>query len=437
MQVKELKNEGLKREYKVTLPANDLQIKVDERLKETAKKVKIDGFRPGKVPLKLVKKQHGASIVAEVMEQEVSNATRKLMEERKIFPVLQPKIDVTSFDEGKDLEYTVALEVYPEIPELDFSNIKLEKLVAEITDKEINEGLERLRESQRKFEPLKKKRAAKKGDVVIIDFLGKVDGVAFDGGAAKDFRLELGSNQFIAGYEDQLVGTKIGEEKVVKVTFPENYGSKELAGKPAEFEVKVNDIQEAKLPDLNDDLATEVGYADLAALKEDVEKQISADYDSISRFKLKKELFDALDGICKFEAPESMTELELESLKKQTFEQADAPKEGSKEHKAKVKELEEISLRRVRLGLALSEIGRVNKIEVSQDELRKAVFEQARNYPGQEQKVIEFYQNNPQSLEQLKGPILEDNVVDFLFEKITVKDKKVPAKKLQDYAKES
>lgn len=435
MQVNELKNEGLKREYKVTLPASELNEKVESRLKEAAKTAKIDGFRPGKVPLTLVKKKHGAAILAQVMEQAVSDATQKLIQDKKVFPVLQPKIDVNEFGEGKDLEYTVALEVYPEIPEIDISKISVEKPVVDVPEKEVEEGMERLRTSRRNFVPLKKARAAKKGDVVVIDFLGKVDDVAFDGGAAKDFRLELGSGQFIPGYEDQLIGTKAGEKKNVEVTFPENYGSKELAGKASVFEVDVKEVLEPELPEANDEFAKEIGYEDLKTLTEEIKKQIGSDYDQMARFKMKKELFDALEKLCAFEAPESMVTVEFDSLKRQAFGQ-EAVKEDSKEHKEKLAELEAIALRRVKVGLFLSELGRKNNVEVTQDELRSAVFEQARSYPGQEQQVLEFYQKNPQVLEQLKGPILEDKVVNYIFENIKTTEKKTTAKALKDFVNE-
>jgi trigger factor len=437
MQVHELKNEGLKREYKVTLPAKDLNSKVENELKSTAKTIRMDGFRPGKVPLQVVRKKHGASILAEVMQRAISDATEKLLEERKIFPVLQPKIEVNdNFDEGKDLEYTVAVEVYPEIPEIAFKEIIVEKPVVDVSDKEIESGMERLLRSRRSFEPLARKRAAKEGDTVVIDFLGKVDDVPFDGGAAKDFRLELGSGQFIPGYEEQLVGTKTAEKKDVTVTFPENYGSKELAGKEAVFEVTVNEILEPKLPEVNDAFAVEVGYADLAALKEDIKKQITLDYDNMARFKMKKELFDALETLCVFEAPESMVKIELDSLQKQTAQENAGSEKNDKETKEQKKELEAISLRRVKVGLLLSDLGRKNNVEVTQDEVRSEVFRMARNYPGQEQQVLEFYQKNPQALEQLKGPILEDKVVDYLFENVQTKETKISSEKLQAFMDE-
>ena len=432
MKVKELKNEGLERSFEVTLPSEEINEKVDQRLAKLAKTVKKPGFRPGKVPLKIVKKEHGQAVLGEILEHAVADSSQKVMDEREIYPAMKPKIEVTSFEEGKDLTYKLDMEIYPEVPEIDFKKITLEKSVVDITDKEVDDALKKIQEGQKDFEPLKKARAAKKGDVVDIDFLGKKDGEPFDGGAAQGHKLEIGSGQFIPGFEDQLIGAKKGEDKLVKVTFPKEYGSAELAGADVEFEVKVNDVLESKLPEINDDLAVKIGIESLDKLKEEVKTHVAKDFDSISDTKLKKELFDAIDSQVKFDVPKSMVDMEYNAL----VEQFKTEEKEEKEKKKQQEEFKEISERRVRLGVILADIGRKNTISVSEDELRAAVFEQARSFPGQEQQVIEFYQQNNQALEQLKGPILEDKAVDFVKKQIKITEKKVSSEELIKFNEE-
>ena len=430
MQVKELKNEGLQREYEVTIPANDIQEKADKKLDELAKTVKMDGFRPGKVPLKIVKQKYSGSVLGEVLENSVSESSQKLMDEKDIYPAVKPNIEVSSFDEGKDLVYKISVEIYPDVPKIDYTKIKLEKSVVDVSEDDIKDSFDRLKKMQKNFVPVKKERAAKEGDAVLIDFEGKIDGVAFEGGAGKDFRLELGSGQFIPGFEDQLVGAKKGDKKVVKVSFPENYGSKDLAGKASEFDVTIHDVLENEEVEINDEFAKKFGLESLDKLKEEITKQIENDFAGLTRMNLKKDLFDSLDGVCDFEIPKSMFDLEYNSLSK-SLEKAEEGKELSKKEKEEQeKEYKSLSERRVRLGIVLADISRTNKLEVSEEELRKAVFEQARSYPGQEQQVIEFYQKNAQALEQLKGPILEDKAVDFILDKVSVSEKKVSSKEL-------
>lgn len=432
MKVKEIKNEGLVREYKITLPAGALNDKVEQRLKTVAKKIKMPGFRPGKVPLTLVKKKHGKEILGEILESEVSRSTKEVLDERKIIPALQPKIEISgSFNEGKDLEYSIALEVFPEVPEIELEKFAVEKPVVVVNSADIDDGMMRLRKAQREFKALTKQRAAKNGDIVIIDFVGKVKGVAFDGGAGTDVKLELGSNQFIPGYEDQLVGAKKGESRVVKVKFPKDYGSSELAGKDAEFDVDIKDIQEGKLPEVNDEFAKKLGFDSVAALRDGIKAQIERDFEGLAKIKLKKELFDKLSASVDFPVPEGMVDLEMQSLVGSG--QAETVKKGSKEEK----DYKDISIRRVKLGILLAELGGKFDIAVTEDELRRAVFEQARNYPGQEQRVIEIYQNNRQALDQLKGPILEEKVVAFILGKVKVTDKNISTKELIKFSESS
>jgi trigger factor len=293
-----------------------------------------------------------------------------------------------------------------------------------------------LKQSQKAFEPIKKSRAAKKGDAVSIDFVGKIDGEPFEGGAANDFQLELGSGQFIPGFEEQLEGVKKKDEVVVKVSFPDEYGAKELAGKEAEFDVTVKDVLEAKEPEVNDEFAKKLGMESVDKLNEAIKEQIAQDFDMISRTKLKKDIFDAMDVEYKFEVPESMVEMEFKSIQESAENTEEAKNADEKEKKEQEKEFKELAERRVRLGVILADIGKKNAITVSEDELRKSVFEQARNYPGQEQKVIEFYQQNKEALDRLKGPILEDKVVDFVLDKVKLTEKKVTTEELLKFSQE-
>lgn len=433
MKVKEIKNEGLKREYKVTIPAKQIDEQLEQKIAETAKKTKLPGFRPGKVPLSLVKKKHGTALMGEVVEQAVSKASMETLKKEDVRPAQQPQISITSFDEGKDLEFDIKLEVYPDVPAVDYKKISLKKWKVDVTDKDVEEGLERLAKANRDFDKPAKKRAAKKGDLVNIDFEGRVDGEVFAGGTAQGFQLELGSGQFIPGFEDQVEGVKEGEEKVVKVDFPKEYHSADLAGKPAEFTVKVNEIKEPKDAKIDDELAKKVGLESLDKLKEEIKNQIEKDFDQLIKMKLKRDLFDELDKKCTFDVPEGMVKEESDSLwapeEKRLKESGAKEKEIEKEKK----EIQRLADRRVRLGIFLSDLGGKENLSVTDAEIRNSVMEQARQYPGQEQRVIEFYQGNPQALEQLKGPILEDKVVTYLLENITLKEENITTKKLMEY----
>jgi len=439
MQVTELKNEGLKREFEITLEAKDINKKIEDRLAKAAKTIKMPGFRPGKVPISLVKKKHGKEILGEVLEHAVADSSQKVLKERELNPAMQPKIEISSFDpekESDDLVYSLSFEVYPEVPEVDLGKIKIEKSVIEVTEKEINDGMDRLKQSQKSFEPIKKARAAKKGDAVSIDFLGKTDGEPFEGGAANDFQLELGSGQFIPGFEEQLEGAKKGDKIVVKVQFPEQYGAAELAGKDAEFDVTIKGVLEAKEPEVNDEFAEKLGMENLEKLKDAIKEQITQDFEMITRTKLKKDIFDAFDESYKFDVPESMVEMEFKSIKESSQASEESKDIDEKEAKEQDEEFKGLAERRVRLGVILADIGRKNSINVTEDELRKSVFEQARNYPGQEQKIIEFYQKNAEALDRLKGPILEDKVVDFVVGKIKATEKKVTTEELLKFEAE-
>lgn len=420
MQVKEVKNEGLKRQFEIVLPAKDINKRVDERISELSKTIKIPGFRPGKVPLSVVKKKYGKEVMGQVLEKAISDTSDKVISEKKLTPALQPKIEIDSYDDGKDLKFGISLEVYPEVPEVSFDKITVDEPVLKLSSKDFDDSIKRLRESNKDFSPLKKARAAKEGDVVVIDFLGSVDGVAFDGGKGEGYNLELGSKTFIPGFEDQLVKSKKGDKKTVKVKFPDNYGAPHLAGKDAEFEVTVHDILESSVPELNDEFAKKFGFENVDKLKEAIENQIKKDFESIKRIKIKKDLFDKMNAACKMEIPEGMFDLEYASVLDSLGIKKDAKIEKKQE-----KEYKDIAERRVKLGILLAEIGKNNKVEVREDDLRKAVFEEARRYPGQEQRIIEIYQKNHDALDRLRGTLLEDKVVDFVLGKVKKKEKEV------------
>jgi trigger factor len=433
MQVKELKNEKLEREYSVVVPANDIEAQMEEELQTIGKQVKIPGFRPGKVPAKVLKQRYGKNVMGEVLEKTVQNKTGELIKDKDERPAMQPKIEVLSFDEGKDLEFKVAYQVLPEVPEIDLSKISLEKLTYELPESEVKEGLDRLAGYRKSYDAKAKTAKAKDGDAVKIDFKGFVDGEAFAGGEAEGHTLELGSGQFIPGFEEQLVGTKAGDEVKVKVAFPKEYHSEELKGKDAVFEVKVHEVLEAKPVEINDEFAKEMGMENLEKLKEAISTQLSAEYDNVQRTKLKKALFDALDEKCKYDTPSSMVDAEFEVIWAQITqakERGDSDPALDKPEKELREEYRAIAERRVRLGLFLADIGRKNDLEVTQEEISQAVMDHARQFPGQEQSVFEYYQKNPQNLEELRGPIIEEKSVDYILEQVKLKEKKVSIEEL-------
>lgn len=432
MQIKETANKGLKREFHVTVPAADIDVKTQEQLKQIGKSAKIAGFRPGHVPMPVLKKKYGKSVMGEVLEKAVHDAQHKLIDQQKLRPAMQPNIKVTSFDEGKDLEFDVSLEVFPEVPEIDLSKIEVTKPTFEIDEKDQNEALERLASRNKTRKPKGNGAKAAKGDVVIIDFKGLLDDVAFPGGTAESFNLELGSGQFIPGFEDQLIDVTAGDEVKVSVTFPAEYHSADLAGKPVVFEVKVHDVMISEAPKVDDEFAKGVGFDNLAALRETLKSHLGKDYEQYARNRMKKDLFDQLEEICDFEVPEGMIDSEFRSiwakLKQAQAEGDESVKDRSDDDLKE--EYRGIAVRRVRLGIFLAELGRKEKIEVTRQELMNAVVDQARMFPGQEQKVVEFYQKNPTHIEELRGPIFEDKVVDFVFSKAKTKEQKVSLEEL-------
>jgi len=435
MQVTEIKSEGLSHEYKVAVAAKDIEEKISTRLKEVAKTASLPGFRPGKVPVALLKKRYGPSIMGEILEKAVGDSSREALEEKGIKPALQPQIEITSFDEGKDLEYTLSVDALPEITPMDFKSLKLERLEPTVADSEVEEALTRIAATNKSSEPVKKTRKSKNGDVIVIDFVGRIDGVEFDGGKAEDYQLELGSNSFIPGYEEQLVGKNVGDKVDVTVNFPEEYGAAELAGKEAIFEVDVKELRETTPAEINDELATTLGLENLDKLKEAIAEEQSRELRNMSRMRLKRQLLDLLADGHSFEVPGKLVEQEFGAIwgqyegQKKAAEEAGEAAEDVDEDEQKA-DFQDIAERRVRLGLLLAEIGQSNNIQVAQEDINKAMMEEMKKYPGQEKMVMEYFEKNPEAQEQIVAPIYEDKVVDFVIEMAKVSDKKVAAEEM-------
>jgi trigger factor len=430
MQVVETKNEGLCREFKITLLAAEIEDKINARLEELRKTANIAGFRPGKVPVAIMKQRYGGSVMGEVLEQAVSDSSQQAMAEHTLRPALQPKIEIQNFDPGKDLEYTMSVEVMPVIEPMDFKKIDVERQVVEVSDTPIDETVERLAKQYRASEPIKGSRKSKKGDVLVIDFVGSVDGETFEGGAGTDHHLELGASQFIEGFEDQLIGIKVGEKASVSVTFPDEYVNAELAGKSAVFEVDIKEIREMADTVIDDEFAKTMGQESLADLRKAIGEQIGQDYSRLSRERLKRDLLDQLEKHHDFELPPGMVDAEFEAIwtqfeearKNNELDQDDAENKTDDELK---EEYRKIGARRVLLGLLLTEVGTTNNIEVSAEEINRALMEEARKYPGQEQAFIKMYQENPEAMASIRAPIFEEKVVDFILEMANVTERKV------------
>ena len=426
MQVTEIANDGLKRQFRIQIPASEISGEVDKRLSELGKTARLPGFRPGKVPMSLLKKQFGQQLMGEILEKTVSETSQKTIDERGLRPAAQPRVEITKFAEGEDLEFSVDLEVLPEIAQPDFSALTLERLKVEISDAMVEETMGRIATQSREKKPAADGREAAKGDAVVIDFVGKVDGTPFENGTATDFELELGSGAFIPGFEDQLVGAKAGEQREVKVSFPEEYGAKELAGKPAVFECTVKQVLEFVPRPVDDELAKANGFDSLAAMRKAVTERLEQELASVARARTKRQLLDLLAKQADFAAPPSLVETEFEGIWQRIEEarkQGESVGDGDEE---KLKqEYRDIAVRRVKLGLLLAEIGRQNNIQVSQDEMNRAVMQEAQRYPGQERQVFEFFQNNANARATLRAPIFEDKTVDFIIELAKVEERVV------------
>jgi len=432
MQVTETLKEGLKRGYQITVTAAELEDKVNEKLAEAQPEIEMKGFRKGKVPMALLKKQFGQRLLGEAMQESVDGAMNKHFEDSGERPAAQPDVKMTNEDwkEGDDVVVEMTYEALPEIPELDMKGVALEKMVVKAADEEVQDALKNLAESAQDFED--KDGAADEGDQVVFDFLGKVDGEAFEGGAAEDYPLVLGSNAFIPGFEDQLKGVKAGDEKNVEVTFPTEYGAEHLAGKDAVFECKIKAVKGPKAAEIDDELAKKFGADDLDALKAQVAERLEAEYAGASRAVMKRKLLDILDEKVSFELPPSLVEAEAKQIAHQLWHE-EHPEEHGHDH-GEIETTDEhnkLAERRVRLGLLLAELGQKAEVEVSDAEMTQAVMNQARQYPGQEQAFFQFVQQNPQMQQQLRAPIFEDKVVDYLFELAEISEKEVSKDDLQ------
>jgi trigger factor len=442
MQVTQTLADGLKREFKIVVPAADIATRADAQLSDMQGKVRINGFRPGKVPVSHLKRLYGRSVVAEIVNTMVGEANKKIVDENNIKLAMEPKLDFEGGDDGvksvlegqADFAWTVSVEVLPSFEIGDVSGIKIEKPVAEVEDAAVQTSLESLARRNVTYTEKKKGAKAAKNDRVIVDFTGKIDGEPFEGGTGSDISVDLGSNSFIPGFEDQLEGVKAGDQKTIEVTFPGNYLAKNLAGKAASFEVTVKSVQAPGELVVDDDLAKSVGLESLDKLKDAIRESLGRDQHAASRRKVKRQLLDALDEKFSFDLPPTLLEQEFTNVWRQVENDMKASNktfadEGTTEEAAK-EDYRKIAARRVRLGLVLAEIGEKNKIQVTEDEVTRAVVERARQFPGQEQQVWDFYRKNPQALAELRAPIFEDKVVDYLLELADITEKKVSREEL-------
>jgi trigger factor len=434
MQVTETLNEGLKRGYAITVTAAELDTKVVEKLKEAQPDVEMKGFRKGKVPMPMLRKQYGQRIMGEAMQESIDGAMNEHMVNSGDRPAAQPEMVMADKDwkEGDDVHVNVSYEKLPDVPETDFSKIELERLVVKADDESVQEALDNLATSAQNFEDRKKGTKAKDGDQVIIDFLGKVDGEPFEGGAAEDYPLVLGSNSFIPGFEEGLVGVKVDEDKNVEVSFPDDYQAEHLAGKSAVFECKIKAVKEPKAAEINDEMAKQFGAEDLAGLKTQITERLEAEYAGAARAVTKRELLDALDTVVDFELPESLVTAEANQIAHQLWHEDNPEVEGHDHPEVEATdEHKSLASRRVKLGLLLADIGQKAEVQVSDSEMTQAIMNQARQYPGQEKQFFEFVQQNAQFRQQLQAPMFEDKVVDFIFESASVNEKEVSKDDLQ------
>lgn len=435
MQVTETLNEGLKRGYTITVTAAELDAKVQEKLIEAQPEVEIKGFRKGKVPLAILKKQFGTRILGDAMQEAIDAAMKDHFAKSGDRPALQPDVKMVggeTWKEGQDVVVEMSYDALPPIPDVDADKIKLEQLVVKADDKAIAEALENLAGSAKSYDDRKKGAKAKDGDQIVIDFKGSVDGELFEGGSAEDYPLVLGSKSFIPGFEEQLVGAKVGDEVSVNVTFPAEYGAAHLAGKAAVFACTVKAVKEPKAAEIDDELAKKFGADDLAALKGQIAERLEAEYKGAARAVLKRSLLDQLDGMVKFDLPENLVEAEANQIAHQLWHEEN-PHEHGHNHGAieTTDEHKKLAERRVRLGLLLAEVGRKAEVTVTDAEMTQAVLAAARQYPGQERQFFEFVQKNQQMQQQLRAPVFEDKVVDHIVGLAKVTEKEISKEKLQ------
>ncbi len=443
MNVSETKSEGLLREYQIVITAAEIDAEVTKKLEEIATTVKMPGFRPGKVPMSVVKSRFSDQVRGDAIKSALDEGAKQAIEGNDLRLASQPQVDIKAYDEGEDLEASLSCEVMPQMTTPDLSKLNVERPTIDSDPQEVEETLARIADENRPTVPITKGRAAKVGDVVMIDFIGRIDGEAFEGGTAEGHSLELGSNSFIPGFEDGLIGAKPGQTRDISVPFPEDYQAAHLAGKLAVFEVKINELHEKVDATIDVELAKRLGFEDLDGLKGAISEQINGQHQTALRQAVKKNVLDALADGEAFDVPPSLLKQEYESVARamnpdaqkqeesevQVDEQNRPAADEGMDNDAKA-EAETVATRRVRLGLLVTEIGRENNIEVSEEDTRQAVFEEARRHPGQEQMVLEYFQKNPQAMQQISGPIFEDKVIDFILEMANVTEVKIDTKTL-------
>lgn len=447
MQVTETLSAGLKREYAVVVPAADIELRRVARLTTLGKQLRLPGFRPGKIPMPVIRQRYGVAVAAEIADEQVNEATRKVVEDNGLRPALQPKIEGVDADAAKaspavDLAFKIEMEILPDIPMPDFGTIALTRLKAVVAPEKIDEAVANLAARQRALADLTEEeltargdnQGAATGDVLTIDFLGKLDGVPFDGGTATDINVDIGGSDFIPGFADQLIGAKAGEERTIAVTFPTEYNAAHLAGKEATFDVTVKKHSKAVPAAVDDALAQKMGLETLEELRTAITERMQADYDRMSRQRLKRSLLDALTELAHFPTPDTMTNMEFDQIWQRIVADKEAGKlddgDKDKDDDTLRSEYRAIAERRVRLGLLLSDIGRVNGVAVSPDEMTRAMRAQAAQYPGQEAQMMELFRKYPAVAENVRGPLYEEKVVDFVLELATITDEVVSVEEL-------
>jgi trigger factor len=479
MQVTETITDGLKREYTITVPAGDLEQEITRRLGEIGRQVRLPGFRPGKVPMQILRRRFGPSVRGEVLQSTLQASSAEAISERQLRPALPPKVDILSADEGADLEYKMAVEVLPEIPEPSFADLGIERLVVEVPDEEVDQAIERIAEQQRKSEAVE--RPAETGDILLVDTEGRIGDQEIPGAGGKDRQIVLGAGSSIPGFEDQLVGAAAGDHRKVRVTFPADYAVADLAGKEADFDVDVKEVRRRLPIAIDDELGQAVGLENLAELRQELRQQLQRDYDAASRLRLKRSLLDKLAEGHDFPVPPGMVDLEFDNIWAQyearrevspavagvdaipaateeagvdaipaateeggvetvpaaageggadVIPTAAGPGSADQSDEAAKAEYRKIAERRVRLGLLLAEVGRKNNITVTSDEVNQAITREARRHPGHERQVLDFYRQNPGTIDALRAPIFEDKVIDFIVELAKIGERRVTPQEL-------
>ena len=460
MQVTETAADGLKREYTITVPAGDLEQEITRRLGEIGRQVRLPGFRPGKVPMQILRTRFGPSVRTEVLQSTLQASSAEAISERKLRPALPPKVDIVSADEGADLEYKMAIELLPEIPEPSFAELDIERLVVEVPEEEVDGAIERIAEQQRKSEVVE--RPAENGDILIVDLEGRIGEQEIPGAGGKDRQIVLGAGSSIPGFEDQLVGASAGEQRRVRVTFPADYAVADLASKDADFEVDVKEVRRRSPIAIDDELGQAVGLENLAELRQELRQRLQRDYDAASRLRLKRSLLDKLAEGHDFPVPPGMVDLEFDNIWRQYQAQGEPPPAvagaeatpavgevgaeatpaitdgdavptaagpGQNDEAARA-EYRRLAERRVRLGLLLAEVGRKNNITVTPDEVNQAITREARRHAGYERHVLDFYRQNPGAIDTLRAPIFEDKVIDFIVELAKIGERKITPQEL-------